>query len=114
MTQIMECNDLVCCVNDAWAVFMDGLEKSIKMLDEKLTEAEQMSSQVTGEWAAAIEHVMDDLANYVFSISEPRGTSAAYSQRLKSLRHRIHEHYIRFKSIKEAKGLQVYSPAAPH
>ena len=112
MTQIMECNDLGCGVNDAWAVFMDGLEKSIGMLDEKLTEAEQMSSQVTGEWAAAIEHVMDDLANFVFSISEPRGTSEAYSQRLKSLRHRLHEHYVRFKSLKEAKGLQAYSPAA--
>jgi hypothetical protein len=112
MAQIMECNDLVCCVNDSWAVFMDGLEKSIRMLDEQLAEAEKMSSQVTGEWAAAIEHVMDDLANYVFSISEPRGTSEAYSQRIKSLRHRVHEHYVRFKSIKQAKGLQVYSPAA--
>ena len=38
MTQIMECSDLVCCVNDAWAVFMDGLEKSIGLLDEKLTD----------------------------------------------------------------------------
>jgi hypothetical protein len=112
MTQIMDCNDLVCCLNDAWAVFMDGLENSIRMLDEKLTEAEQMSAQVTGEWAAAIEHVMDDLANFVFSISEPRNTSEAYSQRLKNLRHRLHEHYVRFKSIKETKGLQLYSPAA--
>ena len=84
---------------------MDGLENSIKMLDEKLTEAEQMSTQVTGEWAAAIEHVIDDLANFVFSISEPRGTSQVYSQRIKNLRHRLHEHYVRFKSIKEAKGL---------
>lgn len=102
----------MCCVNDAWGVFMDGLEKSIRMLDEKLTEAEQMSSQVTGEWATAIEQVMDDLSNFVFSISEPRGSSEAYSKRLKSLRHRLHEHYVRFKSIKEAKGLQVYSPTA--
>ena len=105
MAQILECNDLVCCVNDAWAVFMDGLEKSIQMLDEKLTEAEQMSTQVTGEWAAAIEHVMDDLANFVFSISEPRSSSQAYSQRIKNLRHRLHEHYVRFKSIREAKRL---------
>ena len=105
MTQIMECNDLVCFVNDAWVVFMDGLEKSIQMLDEKLTEAEQMSTQVTGEWAAAIEHVMDDLANFVFSISEPRSSSQAYSQRIKNLRHRLHEHYVRFKSIREAKRL---------
>ena len=105
MTQNLECNDLVCCVNDAWGVFMDGLEKSIQMLDDKLTEAEQMSTQVTGEWAAAIEHVIDDLANFVFSISEPRSTSQAYSQRIKTLRHRLHEHYVRFKSIKEAKGL---------
>ena len=105
MAQILECNDLVCCVNDAWGVFMDGLEKSIQMLDDKLTEAEQMSTQVTGEWAVAIEHVMDDLANFVFSISEPRNDPKAYSQRIKNLRHRLHEHYVRFKSIKGAKGL---------
>jgi hypothetical protein len=105
MAQSLDCNELVCCVDDAWRVFMDGLENSIKMLDEKLTEAEQMSTQVTGEWAAAIEHVMDDLANFVFSISEPRSSSPAYSQRIKDLRHRIHEHYVRFKSIKEAKRL---------
>jgi hypothetical protein len=108
----VQCGELVCCVNDAWSIFMDGLEKSIRMLDEQLTEAENMSAQVTGEWAVAIEHVMDDLANYVFSISEPRGSSEAYSQRIKSLRHRLHEHYVRFKSIKQTKGLQVYSPAA--
>ncbi len=112
MAQTLECNDLVCCVSDAWGVFMDGLEKSIQMLDEKLTEAEQMSAQVTGEWAVAIEHVMDDLENFVFSISEPRNSSEAYSKRLKDLRHRLHEHYVRFKSIKETKGLQLYSPAA--
>jgi hypothetical protein len=112
MTQLLECNDLLCCVNDAWAIFMEGLEKSLRLLDDQLTEAEQMSAQVTGEWAAAIEHVMDDLANYVFSISEPRGTSEAYSQRIRGLRHRLHEHYVRFKAIKQAKGLQVYSPAA--
>ena len=106
MSQNLDCNDLVCCVNDAWGVFMDGLEKSIRMLDEKLTEAEQMSTQVTGEWAVAIEHVMDDLENFVFSISEPRGSSEAYSKRLRDLRHRLHEHYVRFKSIKKTKGLQ--------
>jgi len=112
MAQLLECGDLVCCVNDAWTVFMEGMEKSIRLLDEQLTEAEEMSTQVTGEWAAAIEHAMDDLANYVFSISEPRGTSEEYSWRLKSLRHRLHEHYVRFKAIKQTKGLQVYSPAA--
>ena len=105
MAENLDCNDLLCCVNDAWGTFMDGLENSMKMLDEKMTEAEQMSTQVTGEWAAAIEHVIDDLANFVFSISEPRSTSQAYSQRIKNLRHRLHEHYVRFKSIKEAKGL---------
>jgi len=101
----LDCNALVCCVNDSWGVFMDGLENSIRLLDDQLTEAEQMSTQVTGEWAAAIEHVMDDLANYVFSISEPRNASQAYSQRLKDLRHRLHEYYVRFKSIRANKGL---------
>ena len=72
METIMGHIDLQCCVTDAWKGFIDSLEKSIQMLDEKITEAENMSVQVTGEWAVAIEHVIDDLSNFAFSISEPR------------------------------------------
>jgi hypothetical protein len=100
MNTIMGSIDLQCCVSDSWKGFIDGLEKSIQMLDEKITEAENMSSQVTGEWATAIEHVIDDLSNFVFSISEPRGTPEAYSQKIKELRKRIHDHYARFKAVK--------------
>ena len=95
--------DLQCCVADAWKGYIDGLEKSLGLLDEKLTEAENMSSQVTGEWARAIEHVIDDLANYVFSIHEPREDPEQYSEKIKSLRKRIHDHYARFKAIKTSK-----------
>ncbi len=105
MDTVMGHIDLQCCVTDAWKGFIDSLEKSIQMLDEKLTEAENMSTQVTGEWAKAIEHVIDDLANFVFSISEPRGASEEYSQKIKALKKRIHDHYARFKSIKTSEGL---------
>jgi hypothetical protein len=105
MDTIMGHIDLQCCVTDAWKGFIDGLEQSLQMLDEKLTEAENMSSQVTGEWARAIEHVIDDLSNYVFSISEPRGAPEEYSRKIKALRGRLHDHYARFKSLKAGKGL---------
>lgn len=106
METIMGHIDLQCCVTDAWKGFIDNLGKSIQMLDEKLTEAENMSSQVTGEWARAIEHVIDDLSNFVFSISEPRGASEEYSKKIGNLRKRLHDHYARFKSIKAAKGFE--------
>lgn len=102
MDKIMSCIDLQCCVTDSWIGFIDSLEKSLALLDEKLTEAEQMSTQVTGEWAEAIEHVIDDLANFVFSISEPRGASKEYSKKIRALRNRIHDHYARFKALKKA------------
>jgi hypothetical protein len=107
MPQAINKDDLQCCINDAWMVFVDGLESSLRMLDEKLSEAEGMSLEVTGEWAAAIDHVMDDLSNFVFSISEPRGSSDAYSQKIKGLRHRLYDYYSRFQSIKKDKGLQL-------
>ncbi len=44
METIMGHIDLQCCVTDAWKGFIDNLGKSIQMLDEKLTEAENMSS----------------------------------------------------------------------
>jgi hypothetical protein len=97
--------DLQCCVTDAWKVFIEGLEKSLQKLDADLTEAEQMSTQVTGEWAKAIEHVIDDLSNFVFSISEPRGSSEEDSKKIQMMRRRIHDHYARFKSVQKARGL---------
>jgi hypothetical protein len=92
-------------------VFVDGLENSLRMLDEKLSEAEGMTLEVTGEWATAIEHVLDDLSNFVFSTSEPRGSSDAYSQKIKRLRHRLNDYYARFQSIKKSKGLQLAGQA---
>jgi hypothetical protein len=103
--------DLECSVLDAWSGFLDGLDNSLRMLDERLSEAEEMSLEVTGEWAVAIEHLMDDLSNFVFSISEPRGSSEEYSKKIKRLRHRLHDYYVRFHSIKKGKGLQLAGQA---
>jgi hypothetical protein len=105
MPQFKGLEDLQYCLRDACTDFLGGLDDSLRMLDEKLSEAEDMSKEVTGEWAVAIEHIMDDLSNFVFSISEPRGASPEYSQKIKILRNRLHDYYARFKSIKENRGL---------
>jgi hypothetical protein len=105
MPQIIGLQDLQCSLRDACSDFLSGLDNSLRLLDEKLSEAEELSIEVTGEWAAAIEHVIDDLSNFVFSISEPRNAPEEYSQKLKRLRHRLHDYYARFNAIKKSKNL---------
>jgi hypothetical protein len=52
----------------------------------------------TSEWCEATEHVIDDLSNSVFSISEPRWGSEEDSKRIRALRKRLHDLYAKYKS----------------
>jgi hypothetical protein len=57
-----------------------------------------MTEICTSEWCEATDHVMDDLGNFLFSISEPKGASEEDTQRLKGLKRRLHDLYAQYKS----------------
>ena len=59
--------------------FMTNLEASLNELDKDISEAKHIDSICTNEWCVAIERDIDDLHNSVYSISEPRFSSAENS-----------------------------------
>jgi hypothetical protein len=84
---------------DAWRNFMEALEKSMDKLDADIKEASQMANQCTSEWCTATEHVIDELSNSLFSISEPRWADDADTKRLKSLKRRVHDLYANYREV---------------
>lgn len=80
--------------------FMENLEKTIKILEHDISEAAEMSQLCTAEWCNATEHVVDELHKSVYSISEPRWLTDDDSKKISELRHRIHDIYEQYRSIK--------------
>lgn len=83
---------------EAWGAYMDALEKSIKDLEKDIEEAADMSHRCTSEWCEATEHVIDEINDALFTISEPRWSSDEDSRRIKALKRRVRELYTRYKS----------------
>jgi hemerythrin-like domain-containing protein len=82
----------------SWRDFVLNMEKSIAMLENEIDEAAQMASTCTSEWCEATEHVIDELSNSLFSISEPRWSSKEDSDKIKQLKRKIHDLYAKYKS----------------
>ena len=85
--------------NEAWGTFMNSLEQSIRLLDSDIKEASQMASICTNEWCESTEHVIDELNNALFSISEPRWSDRDLSRKLKSLKGQVHNLYADYKHV---------------
>ena len=81
-----------------WRVFINNLEKSLDLLDQHIDEAAQMAETCTSEWCQATEHVIDEIANSLFSISEPHWSSEEDSKKIKELKRRVHDLYAKYKS----------------
>ncbi len=78
---------------------LDNLEKSLHILEQGLVEAAEMRKICTDEWCAATEHVIDELSNSLFSISEPSWSTDEQSRKLKGLKKRLHDLYSQYKSV---------------
>lgn len=85
-----------------WRQFMSNLEQSLNLVENQLNEAAEMAQICTSEWCEATEHVLDDLGNFLFSISEPRGASEEDSKKIKELKKRLHDLYAQYKSTSQA------------
>jgi hypothetical protein len=82
----------------SWREFLNNLEMSLNMLEKEIDDAAQMQSMCTSEWCEATEHVIDELGNSLFSISEPRWASEEDSLKVRRLRRRLHELYAEYKT----------------
>jgi len=84
--------------------FMDGLRKSLDIMDKDITEASEMSNICTNEWCNATEGVIDELHKCVYSISEPRWLTKEDSLAIRNLRNRIKDLYLKYKSVRMKKA----------
>ncbi|MDJ0819669.1 MAG: hypothetical protein QNJ58_25935 [Desulfobacterales bacterium] len=84
---------------EAWRTYTAALEKSLEKLEQDINEASEMSDVCTGEWCKATEHVIDELGNALFMISEPRWSEESDSKKIKSLKRRLHELYSKYKGV---------------
>lgn len=79
--------------------FMTNLDSSIDILEHDLKEAADFDIECTGEWCSAMETSIDELAKFIYSISEPRWLSDTDSRVIHDMRHRIHDLYAKYKGI---------------
>jgi len=84
-------------VVENWRTFVSNLEKSLEMLENGIDEASEMREICTSEWCVATEHVIDEISNSLFSISEPSWASEEDSKRIKALKKRLHDLYAKYK-----------------
>ena len=94
-------NDLQQGVVENWRTFMKNMETSLDQLEKGINEASEMAGACTSEWCEATEHVIDDLSNQLFSISEPRWVREEDSKKLKALKRRVHDLYADYKQVYE-------------
>lgn len=85
----------------AWSVFVAALGKSLSKLEKDIEEAGNMANVCTSEWCEATEHVIDELSNALFSISEPRWLDKRMSDHIKELKYRVYELYANYRDVYE-------------
>lgn len=83
----------------AWGQYMAALGKSLSWLEKHIEEARQMAGVCTQEWCLATEHVIDDLNNALFSISEPRWIDEKHSRELKDMKRKVYDLYVNYRGV---------------
>jgi DNA-binding ferritin-like protein len=89
---------------ESWRTFVDSLEKSLNQLEKDIKEADEMTDICTNEWCESTEHVIDEISNALFSISEPRWATAEDSQKLKNLKRKVHNLYADYRDVYKKAG----------
>lgn len=86
-------------MNSAWNTYLNALDKSLNSIAADIEQTSQMTDQCTSEWCEATEHYLDDIANALFSISEPRWSDPSDSQRIKHLKRKVHDLYADYRQV---------------
>jgi hypothetical protein len=73
--------------------FMVNLEKSLCLLSQDIDDTKEETYLGTEEWCFAVEEVLDELAELIFTINKPRWLSKNESKRVNGLHQLIHDLY---------------------
>ena len=77
--------------------FISGLEKSLDMLKDEISEVEGISGECSDEWCRSREDFLDYLQKSIYAISEPRWADKEDSERIHLLRNKVKDLYVHFK-----------------
>ena len=88
-------------VVESWRELMSNMEESLNVVEKGLDEAVEMRDICTDEWCVATEHVLDELSNSLFSISEPKWAPEEDSKRLKAMKRRVHDLYGKYRAASD-------------
>jgi len=83
----------------SWKQLVKSMEESLDLLEKGIDEASEMRHICTDEWCVATEHVLDELSNSLFSISEPRWASEEDGKKLRALKRKVHDLYGKYKVV---------------
>lgn len=86
-------------MEEAWNTYLNALEQSLDKIAADIEQVSQVADQCTNEWCQATEHFLDDIANALFTISEPRWSNRSDSDRIKKLRRRVHDLYADYREV---------------
>ena len=89
---------------ESWRTFVNSMEKSLNQLEKDIKEADEMANICTDEWCESTEHVIDELSNALFSISEPRWATKEDSEKIKSLKRKVHDLYANYRDVYKKAG----------
>ena len=78
---------------------MANLIACLDKLERDVEESREIDTLCTGEWCRAIELSFDELANELYSISEPRWLADDYSRTLRNTRRRLHDIYEKYRGM---------------
>jgi small-conductance mechanosensitive channel len=84
---------------NSWRNYLNSLDLAVQKLETDVKEASEMAGVCTDEWCQATEHVIDELSNALFSISEPRWSNQEDSLRIKQLRRLVHDLYADYRNV---------------
>jgi capsid protein len=88
----------------SWRTYVDSLDRALQKLEADIQEASEMKDVCTEEWCQATEHVVDELSNALFSISEPRWSNQEDSAKIKQLKRRVHDLYADYRAVHNQTG----------
>lgn len=77
--------------------FMKNIVVGLDKIEQDFEAYREIDNICTGEWCRAIELSLDELANEIYSISEPRWVADDYSRTIRNMRKRLHDLYAKYR-----------------
>ena len=83
---------------EAWRTYVQSLENYLEQEENAIDRAVHLSSTCTDEWCETTEEVIEELSKAIFSVSAPRWITPEDAKRIKTLKRRAQDLYVKYKS----------------